>query len=195
MINRSKKLIYVASPFAGGPHGTIQENIAFAKGACLWTINEGEIPFVPHLLYTQVLDDDIPGQRAVGLGLAIDAMLRCDEVWFFGPRMSSGMVAEKELALQERMVVRHFDIHDDLPEGFPSCFAETGPPVPVLTPEPKEEDTEPYHVCMKKMEMRMDAMRLIMSEVRDTTGNWTGGVLSKIMVAYIQDKLTEGIGK
>ena len=88
------KLIYVASPYAGD----IEENAKFAKEACRFVINEGHAFFAPHLLYPQVLDEDNPAGRQLGLDMGIEILSKCDELWVFGETMSVGMQSEIEEA-------------------------------------------------------------------------------------------------
>lgn len=57
------KRVYLLSPFAGD----IEKNIQYAQYAMLDCIKRDESPMVPHLLYTQVLDDDNIGDRETGM--------------------------------------------------------------------------------------------------------------------------------
>lgn len=63
-------LVIVESPFAGN----VPRNIAYAKRAVHDCLQRGEAPIASHLLFTQpgVLDDTVPGERALGIeaGLA-----------------------------------------------------------------------------------------------------------------------------
>lgn len=71
------KLIYVASPYAGD----IETNTQFAKKACRFVMNEGYAFFAPHLLYPQVLDEDNPDERQLGLNMGKEILGWCDELW------------------------------------------------------------------------------------------------------------------
>ena len=92
-----KALIYVASPYAGDT----AHNIEFAKQACRAVMDSGHAFFAPHLLYPSVLDDNAPEQREFGMEMGISVLSRCDELWVFGDRISTGMRAEIDAA--ERM--------------------------------------------------------------------------------------------
>lgn len=63
-----KPLVIIESPFAGD----IESNIAYARKCVADSVHRGEAPICSHLLFPQVLDDDIPGERALGIeaGLA-----------------------------------------------------------------------------------------------------------------------------
>jgi hypothetical protein len=64
------KLVVVESPYAGD----VERNLRYARAALADCLRRGEAPFASHLLYTQpgVLDDDVPGERTLGIeaGLA-----------------------------------------------------------------------------------------------------------------------------
>ncbi|MCC8044885.1 MAG: hypothetical protein LIP12_05220 [Clostridiales bacterium] len=95
MKNRTK--IYVVSPYSGD----IAKNTAAAIRYCHYVINKGMMPVASHLLYPQVLDDDIPEEREMGLMFGLSLLALCNEVWVFGSRISSGM--EKEIAEANRL--------------------------------------------------------------------------------------------
>ena len=97
------KLIYVASPYAGD----IETNIAFAKAACRFVKNEGHAFFAPHLLYPQVLHEDNPADRQLGLAMGKEMLAKCDELWAFGDFISPGMAGEMETAAQRGIPVRY----------------------------------------------------------------------------------------
>lgn len=42
-------------------------NVYYARAAMLDCLRRDEAPFLSHLLYTQVLDDDVPEERALGI--------------------------------------------------------------------------------------------------------------------------------
>lgn len=89
-----KKLIYVASPYAGNT----EYNIEFAKQACRTVMESGHAFFAPHLLYPAILDDAAPEQREMGMKMGISVLSRCDELWVFGDTISKGMQAEIDAA-------------------------------------------------------------------------------------------------
>ena len=98
------KLIYVASPYAG----EVRENVKNARRYCKFVMDEGHIPYAPHLLFTQFLDDDIPTERALGLDLGLQMIYRCDELWAFGD-ISSGMQKEVLRALNLDKPIKRFN--------------------------------------------------------------------------------------
>tara|TARA_R110002096_G_scaffold133502_2_gene284428 strand:+ start:1598 stop:1960 length:363 start_codon:yes stop_codon:yes gene_type:complete len=59
--------VIIESPFSGGD----LINVEYARRCLMDSLQRGESPFASHLLYTQVLDDRIPEQREMGMGLAL----------------------------------------------------------------------------------------------------------------------------
>lgn len=59
------KLVVIESPFAGD----VEANIAYARRAVHDCLLRSEAPIASHLLFTQpgVLDDEKPGERALGM--------------------------------------------------------------------------------------------------------------------------------
>ena len=96
------KLIYVASPYAGG----IEQNTKYAQRACRHVMNEGHAFFAPHLLYPQLLEDSNPQERQLGLDMGLAMLPRCDELWCYGDHISLGMHLEIEEAVRIGIPVR-----------------------------------------------------------------------------------------
>lgn len=66
--NRPGELVIVESPFAGDR----RTNRAYLRACLRDSLKRGEFPFASHAIYTQVLDDDDPEERNLGIraGLA-----------------------------------------------------------------------------------------------------------------------------
>ena len=86
------KLVYIASPYSGD----VERNVAFAKAACRYAMNQGVTPIASHLLYPQMLGTD--------MGLRI--LKVCEEVWVCGSELSSGMEQEIRAARQLQIPLR-----------------------------------------------------------------------------------------
>lgn len=82
--------VYIVSKYAGNIEYNVQKAIEY----CRFAINEGKMPLASHLLYPQMLDDNIPSERALGCSFGLHMLSFCDEVWVFGEEHSQGMVAE-----------------------------------------------------------------------------------------------------
>ncbi|MBZ2175606.1 hypothetical protein K8M07_10200 [Schnuerera sp. xch1] len=96
------KLIFIASPYAGD----IKKNTDYAKEACQYVLNEGNAFFCPHLLYPQILNDNNPEERKLGISLGKELLVRCDELWVFGNHISSGMFEEIEFAKSKGIPIK-----------------------------------------------------------------------------------------
>jgi len=97
-------LVYIASPFAGDT----ERNTERTRGFCRLAVSKGAIPLAPHLMYPQFMDDDDKEQRSQGLRFALILLVKCDELWVFGDRISEGMSREIAKAKKKRMPIRYF---------------------------------------------------------------------------------------
>ena len=70
--------------------------------------------WLPHLLYPAILDDAVPEERQAGIGMGLTLLHRCDELWCFGPVVSSGMQAEIAEAERLRIPVHRMDMAGEL---------------------------------------------------------------------------------
>lgn len=88
------RLVIIESPFAG----EVEKNVEYAKLAMLDSLNRGEAPIASHLLYTQMLDDNVPEHRALGIWAGLAWRKVCDSPVFYVDRgWSGGMLAAKEV--------------------------------------------------------------------------------------------------
>ena len=67
------------------------------------------MPIAPHIYFTKFLDDNKLEERQLGLEFSKDLLLFCDEMWVFGTYVSSGMMNEISLALEQNMKVKFID--------------------------------------------------------------------------------------
>jgi len=65
--------VIIESPYKGDRHNgrDLFQNLAYARDCMSNSLSRGESPFLSHLLYTQVLDDDIPEERQLGMNSAL----------------------------------------------------------------------------------------------------------------------------
>lgn len=61
-------LVILESPYAGN----VVRNIHYARQCMKDCFNRGEFPFASHLLYTQVLNDDIISERMMGIDAGLE---------------------------------------------------------------------------------------------------------------------------
>lgn len=83
-------LIYLSSPY----RGDVKENTKLAQGFLRYAISKGHTPVAPHLLYTQILDDEKKEERALAMELNRDLISRVDELWVLAGKISEGMAFE-----------------------------------------------------------------------------------------------------
>ncbi|MBR3624413.1 MAG: hypothetical protein IKN43_13825 [Selenomonadaceae bacterium] len=102
------KKIYVASKYAGD----VDVNTNAAIDYCRYVIDQGFMPVASHLLYPQILDDNLPHERQLGLKFGLALLAICDEVWLFtvGGEISSGMEREIEVAKRLGIPLRKLEM-------------------------------------------------------------------------------------
>lgn len=85
------ELVFISSPY----RGDIERNIVYAKELLVDAITAGYVPIAPHLLYPQVLDDNVPEERKAAIELCHELLKKCDAI-LIGKRygLSSGMKQE-----------------------------------------------------------------------------------------------------
>lgn len=99
-----KPCVFICSPYAGD----VTLNTEKAKRYLRFAVDEGAIPFAPHLLYPQVLNDENPVERELGLFFGIVWLGKCDEMWVFGSTISTGMAKEIAKARKRGTPIRYF---------------------------------------------------------------------------------------
>lgn len=100
-----RPIVFICSPYAGD----IENNVKAAQKYCRFAVAMGYIPFAPHLLFPQFLNDTDPKERDLGLFFGIALMSKCAELWVFGEMVSAGMAKEIEKAEKRGMPIRRFN--------------------------------------------------------------------------------------
>jgi len=100
-----KELVYIISPYAGD----IERNVAFAIRSCRMAIQQGYVPIAVHLLYPQILNDEDPIERAIGIDLGLNILPHCSCVWVCGTKISSGMAQEIRQAQQLEIPIQYVE--------------------------------------------------------------------------------------
>lgn len=98
-------LIFICSPY----RGNVETNITNARHYCHLAFEHGGIPFAPHLLFTQFLDDSRAVERDAGICMGLEMLERCDELWAFG-QPTNGMRLEMARATELEKRIRRFDL-------------------------------------------------------------------------------------
>lgn len=104
-----RPVVYICSPYAGD----IEKNIQNARRYCRFAVTENVIPFAPHLLMPQYMDEK--KERYLAMLMNIVFIGKCDELWVFGDHISNGMAYEIEKAENMGKVIRYF--MDDMKEA------------------------------------------------------------------------------
>lgn len=101
-------LVILESPYAGDVEG----NLTYARRAALDCALRGESAQASHLLFTQFLDDKVPGQRELGIRLGLAWTRVADYSAFYTDRgWSTGMLRALDASWfrRKRIVVRSLD--------------------------------------------------------------------------------------
>ncbi len=105
--------IYIASPCKGATEQEFRENMQRAIRACHAVSNLGFLPCAPHVFYSPWLDDANPYERARGMELAREELLRSDRILVFQfPRWEAS-----EGVKEERRVSKVAGIPENLVQG------------------------------------------------------------------------------
>ena len=100
-----RPLVYICSPYSGD----VEANVARAREYCRFAVTEkNAIPFAPHLLLPQYMEDSDPQQRELAMFMNMVFLGKCNELWVFGERRSEGMQQEIAKAKKRRMTIRYF---------------------------------------------------------------------------------------
>lgn len=101
---KKKKIVFICSPFAGD----IEGNTRRAKRYGRFAVIEKAVPIIPHLMYPQFLEENDPEERQLGIDMGLILLRKCQELWVFGSRISSGMSAEITKAKRWNIPIRYF---------------------------------------------------------------------------------------
>lgn len=97
-----RPLVYICSPYAGD----VETNAENARKYSRFAVESMEIPFAPHLLMPQYMDEGT--ERELVLRMGIIFLSKCEQVWVFGERVSEGMAYEIKKAISMGKKVRYF---------------------------------------------------------------------------------------
>ena len=104
--DKNRRKIYVASRYAGD----VEANVKAAIRYCRLVIDRGYMPVASHLLYPQILRDDDPVERELGMLFGLALLRDCDEVWVFG-EVSPGVAREIEEAKRLQKRIRFMEVN------------------------------------------------------------------------------------
>ena len=108
-----KPLVIIESPFAGNWF-VRRRNIKYARRCMLDSLQRGEAPFLSHLLYTQVLDDNNITERAKGIQAGLEWGNKADMTIVYrdygmspGMRLGKLTAADCGRPIEERSIGRN----------------------------------------------------------------------------------------
>lgn len=101
---KKKKIVFICSPFAGDIEGNTRRARRYGRFA----VTEKAVPIIPHLMYPQFLEENDPEERQLGIDMGLILLGKCQELWVFGSRISSGMSAEITKAKRWNIPIRYF---------------------------------------------------------------------------------------
>jgi hypothetical protein len=126
------KLVYICSPYAMLP----EFNTQMARLYCKAAMSEGVVPYAPHLLFPQWLDDAVPEQRETALEMGLEMLERCDELWQCGCIVSNGMKREIDYANKIGVaVIKRQDLLTATPEQVQNVDIERGDELCISIPQ------------------------------------------------------------
>ena len=99
-----RPLVYICSPY----RGQVKENIKNARTFSRFAVDKKAIPFAPHLLFPQFMDDDKEEERELAMFMNSIFLRKCQEVWVLDGYISEGMKEEIELAERYRKTIKYF---------------------------------------------------------------------------------------
>lgn len=97
--------VFICSPY----RGDVEKNVQVAHRAARHVLFEGDIPIIPHLYFTQFLNEDSQYERIRGIKMGVELMKTCDELWIVGTKITSGMEYELEEAKKIGIKVKLYD--------------------------------------------------------------------------------------
>jgi len=91
------KRVIIESPYAGD----VEKHVRYAKRCAFDCLTRGEAPFASHLIYTEILDDNLPNERTLGIEAGYAWWLSAECVVFYTDYgWSKGMIAAYRRALE-----------------------------------------------------------------------------------------------
>lgn len=88
-----KPLVIIESPYAGD----VEENIAYARKCVADSVHRGEAPICSHLLFPQLLDDNVPAERQEGIEAGLAWYRVADKCVVYADRGYSKGMAQGQL--------------------------------------------------------------------------------------------------
>ena len=101
-LKKWRPLVYICSPYSGDMAGNMRK----ARQYCRFAVDRGAIPLAAHLLFPQFMSES--AERELALFMDMVLLGKCEEIWVFGERVTSGMAWEIAKAEKKNMTIRYF---------------------------------------------------------------------------------------
>lgn len=72
MSHKNREMVIIESPFSAPTQDKIIRNVYYAMLAVRDSLGRSEAPYASHLFYTQMLDDEVPDERMLGIAAGLD---------------------------------------------------------------------------------------------------------------------------
>ena len=100
-----RPLVYICSSYSGNT----QANVEPARQFCGLAVSSGKIPFAPHLLFPQFMEDADPDQSELAMFFNRVLLAKCEALWAYVGHISPGMRREIGWARDLELPVKYFD--------------------------------------------------------------------------------------
>lgn len=101
-LRKWRPLVYICSPYSGDMAGNMRK----ARQYCRFAVDQGAIPLAAHLLFPQFMSES--AERELALFMDMVLVGKCEEIWVFGEKVTSGMATEIAKAKKKNMTIRYF---------------------------------------------------------------------------------------
>ena len=109
MFRKKKRLVYLSTPYRADSKEIFEEQLKYTKQIAKKLLLGGFDVIVPHLTYTQFLNDEVEAEREQGIRAALRLISYCDAIFVSTKKeISQGMRAEIEEAQQIGTPIYYF---------------------------------------------------------------------------------------
>lgn len=106
--------VFIGSPFSAQNEDEKLRNEQYVRDIFRYCVENDTIPFIPHALYPQFLDDGEIEDRALGMNMGLNIGREIGEAWFFVDYgVSNGMLEEINYFNESGVTVKLFKIYED----------------------------------------------------------------------------------
>lgn len=99
-----RPLVYICSPYSGD----VQANVVVARDFCRVAVERRKIPFAPHLLFPQFMNDQNHRERELAMFFNRILIGHCEAVWVYADHISTGMRQEISWARSMGLPIKYF---------------------------------------------------------------------------------------